>query len=204
MCRMSGPSTPEREGRYRRRFPLELTREESELLERAAAAHGTKRAAILAGLAALAELAERAAGAARSEQASDKAAARIAQLEQELAQLQGALVKSKDEASEDARTRRAGERARESEQKKLENQLKKLDRGLADAERSRQEQEAELALLEQAALDAAYCARCGQWAEPEEWEEKKTSEGLLVYHGPCGLHRGGLLEATSVFGLRLA
>ena len=45
-----------------------------------------------------------------------------------------------------------------------------------------------------------HCPRCGEYARPTDWATQKTAHGTLVYHKPCGYHRGGLLEATSVLG----
>ena len=48
------------------------------------------------------------------------------------------------------------------------------------------------------------CPRCGEYAGPTDWATQTTPHGTLVYHKPCGYHRGGLLDPTSILGRKAA
>ncbi len=94
-------------------------------------------------------------------------------------------------------------------EKKVRAQASELARALererearARLERELDGLERELGKLEGELFDALVCPRCGKLAPPEQWAEKKTEAGLLVYHRPCGFKGSGTLTNTSVFGVR--
>jgi hypothetical protein len=66
----------------------------------------------------------------------------------------------------------------------------------------RENAQAELAKLHALFVDELRCPRCGEFAPSAEWATERTKEGRLVFHKPCGYHRGGLLDETSVLGRR--
>jgi len=102
------PSTPTLGSGFRRRFPLELSPEEHERLEKAGRVAGSKRAALLAGLAGLEDATRLRADAARAVDAHKKAQAAIAGLEAKVAELERALGEANTKATATAaRTRKA-------------------------------------------------------------------------------------------------
>jgi len=191
------PHTPA----LRRRIPLELTREQLDLLERAQRRYGTKRATLVAGIEALTrqeaidkELAERSS-------ACEQALARAAELERKLERAQAeagrekrkvAAAKKADQANADALARA----------RKLEEERGQSYRALAAEHDKRKRLEADLSELERELFDALHCSRCGKLVPPGEWAVKKDDESELVYHERCGFHRGGLTGSTSVLGVR--
>ncbi len=185
----------------RRRIPLELTREQLELLERAQKRYGTKRATLVAGIEALPRLEAIEKELGERSNACEQALARAAELERTLDRTQAeagrtkkgaAAAKKADQTSADALARA----------KKLAEERDQLRRVLAAEHDERKRLEAELAQLEQELFDALHCARCGRLAPPGEWAVREDDEVDLVYHERCGFHRGGLTGSTSVLGVR--
>jgi chromosome segregation ATPase len=202
MYRMSKRTSQALPSAFRRRFPLELTVQECELLERAAERAGSKRAALLAGLAALAREQELEALRLAAEQERDAAQARLAELQAEVAEIARSHQKQTAAASA-ARKRTESTQRKQAEASKRETtKLASLERTLKQERDARHSLEDELAQLEERAVDWLRCDRCGNWAPPREWKSKNTEEGEVLYHGPCGFHRGGLLDPTSVLAVR--
>jgi len=189
---------------FRRRFPLELSPDEYARLEEAGKAAGSKRAALLAGLAALEELSAERAEAARLAAAHTTAQETIAALETKLTERERALGEAKKKATTHAtRAQRASEEA-EAAVLRAATDTRWADEARAAEHERRRDLEAEVATLKTSHVDELRCPRCGKFASSAEWATERTKEGRLVYHEPCGYHRGGLLDETSVLGRRAA
>ena len=173
---------------FRRRVVVELTGPELALLDAAERAHGTKRAAVIAGLRALADgtrseapapasapgPAPEPSGAADAEAAQRAARAaaeaRCADLTEQLDEARAALAELR------------GVRAAEGER----------------AEAQRLQLAARLAKMSARAVDALYCARCERWAPEAEWAWKSSAEGAEdAHHAPCGDHGNGVISPSS-------
>ncbi len=185
----------------RRRIPLELTREQLELLERAQRRHGTKRAALVAGIEALTRLEAIEEELAERSSACEQALARVAELEHKLERAQAKAGREKREVTAKKKT---DERSAEAlaRVRKLEGERDQLRRSFANEHDERKRLEAELADLEQELFDSLHCARCGRLVPPEDWAVHEDEEVDLVYHERCGFHRGGMTGSTSVLGVR--
>lgn len=184
------------EPRYRRRVVLEITPDESTLLDRLADRHGTIRGALMAGL---------------TELESDRTAELDAQVAQLTGQLAAEQKRGKAEHDREA-TQRAG----------LETQVADVTQALKDAQARAKEQRAELRetraklsnerdarraaeQMRQAAerllVHHAFCATCNKLVPEAEWAEQPAERGVYVYHQPHGFHDkdGGFLgEKASV------
>ena len=104
---------------FRRRFPLEFSPAEYEMLETAGKAHGSKRAALLAGLTGLEEIASHDGDLAQALAERDTALATIADLEAKVAGLErggyvrpGAVGASREACSGEADSAAGNRRAR--------------------------------------------------------------------------------------------
>ena len=183
---------------FRRRFPLELSPAEYEALDAAGKAHGSKRAALLAGLAAL-----EAASSGEHQRAQvladrDAALAKAAELEAKVADFERARTTARGSSS---RARKDAD-ATKAELDEMTRQAE-----LADADR-RGEREARIAAekklnwIARERVDELRCPRCSEFVSSAEWAEEPTPDGRLVFHKRCGFHRGGLLDHTSVLGRR--
>ncbi|HVC08015.1 MAG TPA: hypothetical protein VND98_10580 [Solirubrobacterales bacterium] len=177
----------------RRRVILELSAEQLPLLEAAEDRHGTKRAALLAGLEAEAKAAEtptaskakdenaRAKKRAETEAAKEKKACEA--LKAELASAQKALAKSEREL---ARAMKGAADAGEG----WNAERVELIEGLEDRDE-------EVAELRELVVDQIYCGRCGCWVPAEEWTWEENEEGSYAYHHPCGDHGPSMISASS-------
>jgi len=189
------PETP-LPGSFRRRFPLELTPAECEQLEHHARGHGSKRAALLAGLTALAEHSALGSALAQAEQERDELRTDLAAAQQRATDLEAQLAEIAKQASsantkDQVRTKR--ERA---ERASTQAALDQLKRALGQECELRTELEDELDDLRDRAVDLLHCARCDTWAPPEQWATKTHQGRDHIYHHPCGFHTGGLLGTT--------
>lgn len=189
---------------FRRRFPLELTPEEYAGLDEQGRAHGSKRAAILAGLGALKDLERLRAALGRVEAERDEARGSGAHLTTEVARLEEAVAKHAAAAkAQSTRGRTSSEKAEASIAEAV-REVEALEQALATEREARDEDLEEIAALRAMVVEELRCPRCGDFADSSEWAAAATPQGVLVYHGPCGYHRGGLLEQTSVLGRRAA
>ena len=180
------------EPRYRRRVVLELTPDESDLLDRLADGHGTIRGAVLVGLrqleanrsadleAQLREMTEQLAAAERSaaderKRLAAELAAATAQVATSRKELKAAQAEGKA-ASEDLREARA-----------------KLSNARAAAETQRRALEARL-------VHHAFCGACNKFVPESEWAEQPDGQqGVYVYHQPDGFRpKPGLLNLATV------
>ena len=178
------------EPRYRRRVVLELTPDESTILDALADRHGTLRGAVLAGLRELeanrsAELEAQASGltkrlerAERDAQAGrDRAAADVALLSQKLA-ASGKALKLAQEHTTTARADVGDVKAK----------LAKQTAARQAADQARQAAEA-------LAVHYAYCATCDKLVPEAEWAEQAWRKGFATYHKahPFREKKGGFL-----------
>ena len=203
MCHMRAPKQePPLAASFRRRFPLELTAEECELLDRAALAHGTKRAALLAGLAALDEADARKRGQTVVEAERDQLRAERDALAEKLAALERELGEASKDAGAEKKRAKASEQREQSTRARDAARIKALEAALRSEQETRREAEADLEELGAELVDWIHCGRCSEWVGREEWEFRPEGEDEVVYHSPCGYHRGGLLDPSSVLALR--
>ena len=204
MCHMAHhvPHPPLPTG-FRRRFPLELSPDEYQRLEDAARPAGSKRAALLLGLAALAETHEHQAALARAEGELGAARDEIAALTKSLAKAQ--LARSHADAAAERSAATDRDAAQESEEMLTEarKRVGRLEQSLHSERRSHEDTLDEVHALRAQVVDELHCPRCGTFAGHTDWATQRAKDGALVYHKPCGYHRGGLLEATSVLGRRM-
>lgn len=200
-ARPHSPDTAASDG-FRRRFPLELTPAECELLEHQGRRLGTKRAALLAGLQALQERDELAQRIERLQADNQAARAELAEREKAIAKLERQLAK----ATKDARAGQTASRAAARREQRAREQADDRADIYADALREERELnaqlESELTDLRECAVDALYCHRCGAWVEPDEWAHREDEDADLLYHRGCGFHRGTGFTQTSVLARR--
>lgn len=201
MCHMARhiPPPPLPSG-FRRRFPLELSPEEYQRLEDAARPAGSKRAALLAGLAALTEAQETQAALTRAEDQLATAHTEIAALTTSLTKTDQARAHAEAAASASTATDRKAAQQADVELAEARKRIRRLEQSLRAERRSHEETLDELHALRPHVVGELHCPRCGQFASHTDWATQKTADGALVYHKPCGYHRGGLLDQTSVLG----
>ncbi|PZR64173.1 MAG: hypothetical protein DLM71_03110 [Chloroflexi bacterium] len=182
----SGPMPRSAEPRYRRRVVLELTPDESEVLDRLAEQHGTIRGAVLVGLRELEvkrsaeleaqarDLADRLATTQQAAQVDhDRTAAELAALTEQLVASRAALKAVKAEAREaraDLRAAKATLSAQTSARK--------------TAETARQAAQARL-------VRHAYCAACDKLVPEAAWAEQPWRNGYATYHKEHGFREKG-------------
>jgi hypothetical protein len=205
MCHMAArakhPDTPNPQS-FRRRFPLELTPAECELLEREGRRVGTKRAALLAGLEALQDREPLAHALEQLEAERDALKDQLAERDKDLAKLERQLAKtSKDARTAQTEKRTAARRESEARQQAAER-ADAYAEALHEERDARDELEAELDDLREQAVDELYCHRCAKWVEPADWAAGENDAADLLYHRQCGLHRGTALTQTSILALR--
>lgn len=177
--------------RYRRRVVLELTPDESDLLDRLADGHGTIRGAVLVGLRAL-------------------EADRSADLEAQVRDLTAQLATAKRSAA-DERKRLAAELAAATAQ--VATSRKELKAAQADGKAARSDLREAKAKLSNArgaaetqrlALEArlvhhAFCGACEKLVPDSEWAEQAAQGGFITYHKPDGFHpQSRLLQPATV------
>ena len=184
---------------FRRRFPLELTPGECELLERAGRAFESKRAALLSGLEALAEREGLRQALAAAEEEREAAREALAKEEKRARKLEADASKAKEEV--EALRKRAQASAR-SERRALAQETAAIEHALARERELRLAAERELEDVLADFVEWLRCPRCGRFTGASEWETRDAQEGAIVYHGPCGFHQGGLLDPTTILGLR--
>lgn len=165
------------EPRYRRRVVLELTPDESTILDALADRHGTLRGAVLAGLRELeanrsAELEAQASGLTKRLERAE----RDAQAGRERAASDVALLSEKLAASGKAL-------------KLAQGQATKLRANLDDAKAKLAIQTAAWQAADQArraaealAVQGAHCATCDKLVPEAEWAEQPLGKGFATYH----------------------
>lgn len=163
-------SAPPLESRYRRRFLVEFTPAESDLVERLGRVHGTKRRAILEGLAAL-DSGELAALRARAAELEGQLTAAAATASDARAAVAAAKVELRDERSAHRQTKA---RLREAQRQVA---VARADLAAARAARDR------LTVL---VPHHAYCAACEKLVPEAEWAEQPMERGVVVFHRPHG------------------
>jgi hypothetical protein len=190
--------------RFRRRLPLELTPDELTLLEWLQGEHGSKRATLIAGLRALAEQPDPD-QLAQLEYARDRATAEAEALRAKLAELEAAAKKTAASATRRATASADADAAAKADAQAAKKQLAKLERDLAHVNRDMAEWEQAHAELDAHRVDGLRCARCEEWAAPQEWATTETDDGyLLIYHQPCGYHEKSFTSVPTIMGYRRA
>jgi DNA repair exonuclease SbcCD ATPase subunit len=177
--------------RYRRRVVLELTPDESTILDALADRHGTLRGAVLAGLreleanrsaeleAHVTDLRKRLESAEQDAQAgSDQAAAGVAAINEQLA------------------TSRKELKVAQAERKAVREDLRSARARLSNA---RDAAETQRRALEARLVHHAYCGSCGKLVPESEWAEQAGQGGVLTYHKPDGFRtKSGLRQQSSI------
>ncbi len=183
--------------RFRRKFLVEFTVEESDLLDRLGREHGSRRAAILTGLKLLAggEL--------------DALRKQVAALEGDVAGAQArhaqdaAALASAMAAAKQGKTTTASLKAEQTAHKQTRADLKTLTAQLQEARRSLAKLQADSQQLIDNLPEQAYCASCRKLVPHTEWAVESTDEAHYWYHASDGfrLTDGGLggKRATVLF-----
>ena len=107
-----------------------------------------------------------------------------------------ATAAAKASAAADHKATDDAERALED----AHERIRTLEASLRTERHSHEQTLDEIHALRPQVVGELRCPRCGQYAGPKDWATQNTAHGTLVYHKPCGYHRGGLLDATSIFG----
>jgi hypothetical protein len=180
------------EPRYRRRVVLELTPDESGLLDRLAEHHGTIRGAVLVGLRELeadrsAELETQVRDLTEQLAAADRSAA------DGLDRLAAELATAMDQAVTSRKELKAAQAERKAAREDLREARAKLSNARGAAEAQRRALEARL-------IRHAYCGACGKFVPDSEWAEQPDGQqGVYVYHKPDGFRpKPGLLQPPTV------
>jgi hypothetical protein len=186
------------EPRYRRRVVLELTPDESAILDPLANRHGTIRGAVLAGLREL----EANRSASLEAQASDlnqrlEKAKQSAQVDHDQATAEVAAVSGELAASR--KTLQVVRRQTKQVRADLDDVKAKLAKQTAARQAADQARQAAEAL----AVHNAHCANCDKLVPEAEWAELPWGKGFATYHKvhPFREKHGGILggPATMLF-----
>ena len=179
------------EPRYRRRVVLELTPDESDLLDRLADSHGTIRGAVLVGL---------------RELEADRSADLEAQVRDLTAQLATAKRSAADErkrlaaelaaATAQVATSRKELKAAQAEGKAAREDLREARAKLSNA---RGAADTQRLALEARLVHHVFCGACGKLVPESEWAEQAAQGGVITYHKPDGFRpKPGLLNLPTV------
>jgi septal ring factor EnvC (AmiA/AmiB activator) len=182
--------------RYRRRVVLELTPDESAVLDAQADLHGTIRGAVLAGL---------------HELEADRSARLEAQLEalnEQLATAKREADAERERASAELTAQREGAaagrqalKAAETKSKDRRADVRELKAELALATAARRASEQARLAAEALRVRHAYCAACDTLVPEAEWGEQTHGKGFATYHKKHEFRpkRGGMFgEAASI------
>jgi erythromycin esterase-like protein len=185
--------------RYRRRVVLELTPDESDLLDRLADSHGTIRGAVLAGLTGL------------DTDRTDELKAQVLKLRDTVTSTKAALA---DERAGHATDLEAAKK----QQAEARDALKGERQSVSDTKAQLQETRAKLAEQTTARRSAdelrtatqwqlfhnLYCSICQEMAPEAEWaEEPDGQQGAYVYHQPHGYRlKASWRGAPTILGWR--
>jgi multidrug efflux pump subunit AcrA (membrane-fusion protein) len=205
MCHMSQrarhPHTPSPDS-FRRRFPLELTPAECQLLEREGRRAGTKRAALLAGLEALQEQERLTQALTQLETERDTLHNQLAERDKAQAKLERQLATANKDARVAQTQKRTASRRDSEAREQAEERADAYAKALHEERDARAELEAELDDLRGRAVDELYCHRCSKWIAPADWAAHEDNDTDLLYHRQCGFHQGTALTETSILALR--
>jgi DNA repair exonuclease SbcCD ATPase subunit len=178
--------------RYRRRVVLELTPDESDLLDRLADSHGTIRGAVLVGLRAL-----------EADRSADLEAQlrgmteQLATAERSAAQEHDRLAAELAAATDQVATSRRELKAAQAEHKATREDLREARAKVSNA---RGAAEAQRRALEARLVHHVFCGACGKFVPESEWAEQPDGQqGVYVYHKPDGFRpKPGLLQLPTV------
>lgn len=177
--------------RLRRRVIVELTPDEVPLLDAAERRHGTKRAAMLAGLCAEADAV---ASATRDQKAAEAATRAAAEREATNAKAHAALVRKQG-----ALEKQIAELTRERDAANLE--ITRLEERAQATFNEAQGQYAalfeDIQALEDQLPQSLFCGRCEKWTPEREWTWRPDGNDEVAYHTPCGDHGPGAFSNSS-------
>jgi len=180
------------EPRYRRRVVLELTPDESGLLDRLAEHHGTIRGAVLVGLRAL-----EADRSAELEAQLREMTEQLAAAERSAAEERDRLAAELSDATKQVATSQKELKAAQAEHKAAREDLRAARARLSNA---RGTAETQRRALEARLIHHAFCGACGKLVPETEWAEQPDGQqGVYVYHKPDGFRpKPGLLQQPTV------
>jgi DNA repair exonuclease SbcCD ATPase subunit len=179
------------EPRYRRRVVLELTPDESDLLDRLANAHGTIRGAVLVGLRALEG--DRSAD---LENRLQETTEQLAAAERSAAAERHRLAAELAVATKQVATSRKELKAAQAEGKATRENLREARAKLSNARGTAGTQRR---ALEARLIHHAFCGACGKLVPESEWAEQAAQGGVLTYHQPDGFRpKPGLLQLPTI------
>ena len=166
--------------RFRRKFLVEFTVEESDLLDRLGREHGSRRAAILAGLHLMAggEL--------------EALRQRVSALEGELTSAQAqhardaAALATATAAAKQGKTTMAALKAEQAAHKQTRTDLKTATNQLKEARGSLATLQVAYQQLVASLPAQAYCASCRKLVPQNEWAVESTGQADYLYHKADG------------------
>ncbi|MEO6059345.1 MAG: hypothetical protein ABIQ05_05210 [Candidatus Limnocylindria bacterium] len=169
------------EPRYRRRVVLELTPDESGLLDGLAEHYGTIRGAVLAGLREL-----------EADRSTDLEAQlrdltdRLATAEQSAAAEHDRLATELAATKEQLATSRKELKAAQAERTAARADLGTAKAKLTEQGNARRAAENQRRAVEQQLIHHVHCAACDRMVPDTEWAEQPAERGVYVYHRPDG------------------
>jgi DNA repair exonuclease SbcCD ATPase subunit len=184
------PRSPE--PRYRRRVVLELSPDESDLLDRLADSHGTIRGAVLVGLRAL-----------EADRSTDLEA-QLRGMTEQLATVERSAADERDHLAAEltlvtnqVATSRKELKAAQAERKAAREDLREARAKLSNA---RGAAETQRRALEARLVHHAFCGACGKLVPETEWAEQPDGQhGVYVYHQLDGFRpKPGLLQLPTI------
>ena len=173
------------EPRYRRRVVLELTPDESDLLDRLADGHGTIRGAVLDGLRTL-----EADRSANLEMQVRDSSERLAVAEQLAAEERDRLTAELAAATGQTATSRRELKAAQAEGRATREKLREAKARLSNA---RGAAETQRRALEAQLIHYAFCGACAKLVPESEWAEQVGQGGVITYHKPDGFRPKAVL-----------
>ena len=163
--------------RYRRRVVLELTPDESAVLDAQADRHGTIRGAVLAGLREL------------EADRTEKLEAQLEALNEQLATAKREADAERERASAELIAQREGSaagrqaaKAAETKSKDLRADVRELKAKLAQTTAARRASDQARLVAEALRVRHAYCAACDKLVPEAEWAEEAYGQGFATYH----------------------
>jgi|ERR1035437_369364 DNA repair exonuclease SbcCD ATPase subunit len=169
------------DNRYRRRFLVEFTADESDLADRLGAVHGSKRRAIVTGLGLLesGEVESLRAQVAALEQERDAAKAAASKASE--------VLKAAKEHVGEAKTAAGELKSERAAHKQTKADLAQVKRELADTQQALATAQFEQQRYASALPTMAYCPACEKYVPRTEWAEQAAADGFIhIYHTKHG------------------
>lgn len=182
------------EPRYRRRVVLELTPDESDLLDRMADRHGTIRGAVLAGMTGL------------DTNKTSELEAQVRELTDSVASTQAALAEERagraadlGAAKKERMVARDALKGEAQSVRETKAQLRETRAKLAEQTTARRAADDLRKATEEQLFHHLYCSICQGFAPDAEWAEEPDGKGgAYVYHKPHGFHLKAARRGESV------